>query len=195
MRRASAHGRRSARPGSTVTFCCSLISRITEKICFTISGARPERRLVEQQQARPAHQRAADRQHLLLAAGQGAAALVPALLAGAGTARTRARRSALEMRRRGGDRAHLQVLEHRHARERCGALPATGRCRAGRSSWVGTRRDVLAVEQRSARTRRAGCRRSSSAGSTCRRRWRRSASRSRPRRTSMSTPCSASIGP
>ena len=39
-----------------------------------------ERRLVEQQQPRPRHQRAGDRQHLLLAARQRAAALVQALL-------------------------------------------------------------------------------------------------------------------
>ena len=39
-----------------------------------------ERRLVEQQQARLAHQRARDRQHLLLAARQGAGQLVLALL-------------------------------------------------------------------------------------------------------------------
>ena len=35
-------------------------------------GAKPERRLVQQQDLRIGHQRAADRQHLLLAAGQGA---------------------------------------------------------------------------------------------------------------------------
>ena len=46
----------------------------------------PERRLVEQQEARPGQQRAADRQHLLLAARQRAAALVHALLRAAGTA-------------------------------------------------------------------------------------------------------------
>src|SRR5258708_17203647 len=40
-----------------------------------------ERRLVEQQEARAAHQRAADRQHLLLAARERAAALAPAPLA------------------------------------------------------------------------------------------------------------------
>ena len=40
----------------------------------------PERGLVEQQQLRPAHQRARDGEHLLLAARQRAAALVQALL-------------------------------------------------------------------------------------------------------------------
>ena len=41
-----------------------------------ISGARPERRLVERQQHGIGHQRAADRQHLLLAAGHVAGDLV-----------------------------------------------------------------------------------------------------------------------
>src|ERR1700736_6249143 len=40
----------------------------------------PQRGLVEQQQARPAHQRAADRQHLLLAPRERAAALALAAL-------------------------------------------------------------------------------------------------------------------
>ena len=55
-------------------------ARSTSKIFCTIIGARPMRRLVEQQQLRPAHQRAADGQHLLLAAGQRAGQLRAALL-------------------------------------------------------------------------------------------------------------------
>src|SRR6516165_11176983 len=39
-----------------------------------------ERRLVQEQEPRPAHQRAADRKHLLFAAGKSAAALAAALL-------------------------------------------------------------------------------------------------------------------
>ena len=50
-------------------------------------------RLVEQQQPRVEHQRAADRQHLLLAARQLAAACCGAARAGAGTSRRRARAS------------------------------------------------------------------------------------------------------
>ena len=50
------------------------------KIRSTKIGARPERRLVEQQQLRPRHQRAADRAHLLLAAGHRAGLLARALL-------------------------------------------------------------------------------------------------------------------
>ena len=48
-------------------------------ISSTILGREPEKRLVEQQQRRLAHQRAADRQHLLFAARHGAGALVGAL--------------------------------------------------------------------------------------------------------------------
>src|SRR3974390_2828549 len=40
---------------------------------------KPERRLVEQEQARPAHQRARDGEHLLLAARKCATALIDAL--------------------------------------------------------------------------------------------------------------------
>src|SRR5947207_10172017 len=43
-------------------------------------GRKSERRLIEEQQARATHQRAADRKHLLLAARQGAATLGQALL-------------------------------------------------------------------------------------------------------------------
>ena len=45
----------------------------------TMAGARPEARLVEQQQLGLAHQRAADRQHLALAARHGAGALAAPL--------------------------------------------------------------------------------------------------------------------
>ena len=58
----------------------SFSSRMTSKICFTIERREAERRLVEEEQARPAHQRAGDGEHLLLAARQRAAALVQALL-------------------------------------------------------------------------------------------------------------------
>ena len=84
----------------------------------------PERRLVEQQQRAAGQQRAADRQHLLLAAGQRAAALVQALL----QAREQGE-DLLDVLRRtsaplAGHRTHLQVLEHGHARE---DAPALGR--------------------------------------------------------------------
>jgi hypothetical protein len=58
---------------------CSLISTIRSRICWTISGASPRRRLVEQQVAGLGHQRPADGQHLLLAAGQVAGDLLAPL--------------------------------------------------------------------------------------------------------------------
>ena len=57
------------------------------KIRAAPAGARPERRLVEQQHLRPGHQRPADDQHLPLAAGQRVAGLRRAVLQRAGTAR------------------------------------------------------------------------------------------------------------
>ena len=86
-------------------------------------GRKTERRLVQEQEARAAHQRAADREHLLLAAGQRAAALrhafpqprkqVEHALEGG---------CAIVLAREGGVRAHLQVLRHAHAREDAAAL-------------------------------------------------------------------------
>ena len=61
------------------------------KIWRAISGAKPERGLVEQEQTRPAHQRAGDGEHLLLAARQRAAALGEPLARAAETARARGR--------------------------------------------------------------------------------------------------------
>ena len=49
------------------------------RISRTISGAKPEARLVEQQQPRLRHQRAAERQHLAFAAGQRLRLLLAAL--------------------------------------------------------------------------------------------------------------------
>jgi hypothetical protein len=80
------------------------------------------RRLVEEQQLRLGHQRAADGEHLLLAAGQRAAFWV-LRSAAAGTARRRGRvslgRSSLARALVG---AHLEVLEHAHAGEDAAAL-------------------------------------------------------------------------
>ena len=53
---------------------------MASKICRTISGASPSDGSSSSRQPRPAHQRARDRQHLLLAARQRAAALGEALL-------------------------------------------------------------------------------------------------------------------
>ena len=75
-----------------------------------------ERRLVQKNEPRPAHQRAADRQHLLLATRQCAAAL------GAAVGEPREQReNALEVGHEmslvGHRRADLQVFEHGHARK------------------------------------------------------------------------------
>src|SRR3954453_18667286 len=80
-------------------------------------GRQPERRLVEQQQARAGHQRPAHREHLLLAAGHRAALLLLALL----EAREE-RVDAVDVLAdpgavAAGERAHLEVLEDRHPRE------------------------------------------------------------------------------
>ena len=60
--------------------CCWLMSRDDLEDLLDDERRQAERRLVEQQEARPAHQRARDREHLLLAARQRAAALALALL-------------------------------------------------------------------------------------------------------------------
>ena len=77
----------------------------------------PHRGLVEQQQLRPRHQRAADRAHLLLAAGHRPRLLLLPL----GQAREELEDAVdvlLEVRLVGAlERAHLEVLEHGHARE------------------------------------------------------------------------------
>ena len=68
-RRFRAPSRRSARPAAPrCPRRCT--SRIARNIACTIDRRQAERRLVEQQQARLRHQRAADRDHLLLSARQ-----------------------------------------------------------------------------------------------------------------------------
>ena len=96
----------------------ALISSIVLKIVWQTMRREAERRLVEQQQLRPRHQRARDRQHLLLAARQRAGALLHALLAAAETSVKPRSRSLLDrclvLREIG---AHLEVLEHRQVGE------------------------------------------------------------------------------
>ena len=92
----------------------------------------PERRLVEQQQPRPAHQRARDRQHLLLAAGQRAAALVQALLQPR-KQREDPREIGVEMRRLATSRRPSAGFRARSCAGRCGGPPATARSSAARS--------------------------------------------------------------
>src|SRR5262249_54027152 len=103
----------------------------------------PQRRLVEEQHSRPAHQSTRDREHLLLAAGQRAAALIDAFL----EARKK-RKYPLEVpvecggiRERG---PHLQVFEHGHPYK--DAAPFRGLGDLETCNVVGRKpRDVLAV--------------------------------------------------
>ena len=102
----------------------------------------PQRRLVEKQQPRLSHQRAADREHLLLTAAQKAGALVDALaqdrehledlvaqppLAGAVARRERAEPEVLTNRQIGEHAAPLERLRdaERHQARRVGALGRT----------------------------------------------------------------------
>ena len=90
------------------------------------------------------HQRAADREHLLLAAGHRARLLRLALLAGAGTARRRARGRRRCSRVAAQVGAELEVLAHGHAREAAAGPRATARCPSRTISCGGVLRDLLA---------------------------------------------------
>jgi hypothetical protein len=87
------------------------------KISRTISGARPERRLVEHHEARARHHRAPDREHLLLAAAETSGELTASLLE-----HRKQREDALQLSRLLGaisprEAPDAQILQHRHARE------------------------------------------------------------------------------
>ena len=143
----------------------------------------PHRRLIEHQQPRAGHQRAPDREHLLLAAGHRARLLAARAPSAGGTAsNTRSRSSAISGAAAAVG-AEIEVLAHGHPRE---AVAALGRERDPAADDVvrGDARDVLARRTRSSRRWPGSARRSSAASSTCRRRWSRSASRPRlPRRS------------
>ena len=105
---------------------CWLISAIDLVDLLDEDRREAQRRLVEQQQLRLGHQRAAHREHLLLAAGHRARLLRLALL----QAREQLE-DALEVVADlgvvgAGERAELEVLAHGHARE---AVAALGRLR------------------------------------------------------------------
>src|SRR4051812_45999708 len=86
----------------------------------------PERRLVEEQELRLRHDRAPDREHLLLAAGHRPALLALALLQAREQRVHAVQVLADALRVPARERAHLEVLEDRHARE---DPPALGRLR------------------------------------------------------------------
>ena len=105
----------------------------------------PQRRLVEKQQPRLSHQRAADREHLLLTAAQKAGALVERARPGSGTAR-RPRRAAAA---RGSGRAprtrRAGGSDRPSDRRTRGGPRASARCRAPpgatrRRAWSNVRR-------------------------------------------------------
>ena len=99
----------------------------------TTAGARPERRLVQHQQLRLAHQRAADREHLPLAAGHRAGALVAPLL--------QLRKDLVDALEQRGDRAPCRAAawrraggcSRRSAARTAASLPATARAPCARS--------------------------------------------------------------
>ena len=149
-------------------------------------GHDPLRRLVQHQQPRPGHQRAADREHLLLPAGQCFSALVQPF----GQAREQLEH-ALQRRLAIGlfakeIAAEAQVVAHRQPRKQPAVLRNEGDPARGD--------EVLrqALDPLSGEGNRAACadvrgRRSTSAVWTCRRRWLRRRIRSRPCATSIDT--------
>ncbi len=94
---------------------------MASKICRTMSGARPSDGSSSSRSSRPAHQRPRDREHLLLAARQGAAALSEPL------PQTREQRQDSlnvfgEFAFGGDGGAYLQIFQHRHARKYASAF-------------------------------------------------------------------------
>ena len=90
------------------------------------------RGLVEQQQLRARHQRAADRQHLLLSARQRAGRDRRASRPAPGTSR-RPRRDRARCRHRGASRRQAADCRRRRAARTPAALPAPARCRRARA--------------------------------------------------------------
>ena len=109
------------------------------QISCAISGARPSVASSRISSRGLVMQRAADRQHLLLAAGELLAAVAAAARRGAGTSRARARRSSRAARRVPGRAAITRFSTHRSGWGRCRGPRARRRCRAARSSSGGAR--------------------------------------------------------
>src|SRR5207249_6991004 len=76
-----------------------------------------ERRLVEHQQGRARHQRAADREHLLLAAAERAGELAPALAQAREPLEDFGERALDRLAVAPAVRAHPEILEDRHLRK------------------------------------------------------------------------------
>ena len=201
----------ATRPTSSTYAVCASCSAMCA-FCSTTSTVRPfgvvqvlddaedlrheqrreaERRLVEQQQPRALHERAREREHLLLAAAERAGLLVAPLL-DPREVRLDAREVVLD-RAAPRVRAEPQVLPDGELGERAAAL---GHVRDAEPRHVvgPAAADRLAGEA-DARPRGGRCSRSRAASSSCPRRSRRGRRRSGPRRPSSDTPCSACTGP
>ena len=138
--------RRAASGASAACAFCStrstvvpsaLIASIASKIAWTTSGARPSDGSSSSSTLGSGHQRARDREHLLLAARERAAALRDRSFRRGKSAKTFSRSAARFWRSRRRIRAHLEVLGHRQVRRRRPSL--RGRGRAPRDQRVGRR--------------------------------------------------------
>ena len=102
---------------------CLFTSTIVSKIRSHEDRRKAHRRLVEHQERRARHQRAADRAHLLLAAGHRPRLLRLCRSASRGkSSNTRSMSSLIAALVAALERAHLEVLGHRHAREELAPL-------------------------------------------------------------------------
>ena len=133
------------------------ISSIASKIACTRIGARPSEGSSSSSSARPRHQRAADREHLLLAAGERAGASASAARRAAGTARSTRSRSARDCPR---SRLRRYAPSSRFScdREVREDAAPSGRATMPRAHDLGAAarlRDRLALEARSALRRAA----------------------------------------
>ena len=97
------------------------MSRMMANMSATIEGCQAQRRLVEQHQARARHQRAADRHHLLLAAGKRRKSWRRRSLSTGSAGRPFERRLAL-FARGGPITAEVEVFLHRHGGEEAPSL-------------------------------------------------------------------------
>ena len=123
-RRPAAPRARSARPAGSTRRVARSADDDAEDLAHD-QRREAERRLVEHQQPRPRHQRAAEREHLALAAGQRARELARAARAGAESARRprRASHRIAARRRRGvAERAEREVVRDAHRREQLAPL-------------------------------------------------------------------------
>ena len=193
-RRPRARSRAFCSTTSTVRPSFSFSSRTIRKISRVDERREPERRLVEEQQPRPAHQRAGEREHLLLAAGERAGVLVEPL-ADPGEVAAHPLDVAVE---RAAPRvgAEPQVLLAPTARRTCRG--PRGRARRRACATASGPRRPSGVPSNGSRRCAGPCPRSRAASSSCRRRSRRAPRRSgppRPRARPRAAPAPARSAP